>query len=104
MLIDEIVVENYKIVMSKKGNQVVRKYRCLSGQKKCKTYASPTTCSTAKNLTKSRRFTNLLSKRGGDFRRKSRITKKTNPASIHLKKINKSSRIKKSRSGRRGRI
>tara|TARA_B110000503_G_scaffold43763_1_gene71613 strand:- start:278 stop:592 length:315 start_codon:yes stop_codon:yes gene_type:complete len=87
MLINEIT-EGYVQIWGRSGNKTVRKYRCTSGTRKGRIVAKPTTCSSPINTTSRRTLKLTKAKQGGRMKAKSRITKRTNPASRRLKRLN----------------
>ncbi len=94
MLIEEIVKtdeEFYeaKLVYARSGKKVVRKYRCSSGRLKGKTVANPTACFKPVNVKKRFTLAKTKAKMGSRMARKSKMTKRMNPASKRLKMLNR---------------
>lgn len=94
MLIEEIVKtdeEFYeaKLVYARSGKKVVRKYRCSSGRLKGKTVANPTACLKPVNVKKRFTLAKTKAKMGSRMARKSKMTKRMNPASKRLKMLNR---------------
>jgi hypothetical protein len=94
MLIEEIVTtdeEFYeaKLVYARSGKKVVRKYRCSSGRLKGKTVANPTACFKPVNVKKRFTLAKTKAKMGSRMARKSKMTKRMNPASKRLKMLNR---------------
>jgi hypothetical protein len=94
MLIEEIVTpdeEFYeaKLVYARSGKKVVRKYRCSSGRLKGKTVANPTACFRPVNVKKRFTLAKTKAKMGSRMARKSKMTKRMNPASKRLKMLNR---------------
>ncbi len=94
MLIEEIVKtdeEFYeaKLVYARSGKKVVRKYRCSSGRLKGKTVANPTACFKPVNVKKRFTLAKTKAKMGSRMARKSKMTKRMNPASKRLQMLNR---------------
>jgi hypothetical protein len=94
MLIEEICgseeeLEEAKLVYARKGKTIVRKYRCSSGRLKGKTVAKPTSCFKPVDVKKRFAFARMKAKMGSRLSRKSKFTKKMNPASRRLKTLNR---------------
>lgn len=87
MLVDE-VTEGYVQIWGRNKGKTVRKYRCTSGTRKGRIVAKPTTCSSPINTTSRRTLKLNKAKSGAKMKAKSRITKRTNPASRRLKRLN----------------
>lgn len=87
-LLDEPVVEA-KLVWARKGKQLTRKFRCTVGKRAGRVVANPTQCSAPIDLKK--RFTLKRTKaiKGARMARKAKRTKKFNPASRMVAKLNK---------------
>jgi hypothetical protein len=93
MLIEEIIseetIEEAKLVYARKGKQVVRKYRCSAGRLKGKTVANPSACFKPVNIKKRFTLARTKAKMGSRMARKSKMTKRMNPASRRLKSLNR---------------
>ena len=93
MLIEEIIseeeLEEAKLVYARKGKQIVRKYRCSAGRLKGKTVATPTACFKPVDIKKRFTLARTKAKMGSRIARKSKMTRKMNPASRRLKSLNK---------------
>ena len=87
-LLDEPVVEA-KLVWARKGKALTRKFRCTVGKRAGRVVANPTQCSAPIDLKK--RFTLKRTKaiKGARMARKAKRTKKFNPASRMVAKLNK---------------
>ena len=83
-LLDEAAVRQYKKI----GQNIVKKFRCLSGPKKGKLVSSPTGCATRKDPKKVRRGRIVMRQKGATIRRKGKIAKKKASAQQVIK-INK---------------
>lgn len=93
MLIEEIIseetIEEAKLVYARKGKSVVRKYRCSSGRLKGKTVANPSACFKPVDIKKRFTLARTKAKMGSRMARKSKLTKRMNPASRRLKSLNR---------------
>jgi hypothetical protein len=87
-LLDDPVVEA-KLVWARKGKQLTRKFRCTVGKRAGRVVSNPTQCSAPIDLKK--RFTLRRTKaiKGARMARKAKRTKKFNPASRMVQKLNK---------------
>lgn len=70
------------------GNRSVRKYRCTSGPRKGRVVAQPSTCSAPKNIKRSISTKKSRRRQGSKYKVKVARTRRTNPASKRLKKLN----------------
>ena len=78
-----------KLVYARKGKQIVRKYRCGSGRLKGKTVSNPSACFKPVDIKKRFTLARTKAKMGARLARKSRMTKRMNPASRRLKTWNR---------------
>ena len=78
-----------KLVWARAGKSLTRKYRCTVGKRKGRVVANPTQCNAPIDLKK--RFTLKRTKamKGARMARKAKRTKKFNPASRMVAKLNK---------------
>ena len=78
-----------KLVWARAGKSLTRKYRCTVGKRKGRVVAKPTQCNAPIDLKK--RFTLKRTKamKGARMARKAKRTKKLNPASRMVAKLNK---------------
>lgn len=95
MLLRELIEATQ--VWSKKGTSSVRKYRCTSGVRKGRVMSSPAACNKPVNAHKSKAFKQTRSQKAPTMKFKSKIAKKSNPASNRNIRLNKSVKPKKSR-------
>jgi len=95
MLVNEITEASQ--VWSKKGTRSVRKYRCTSGVRKGRVMSSPAACNKPINAHKSAAFKQTKSKKLPQMKFKSRITKRSNPASSRNVSLNRTIKPKRSR-------
>jgi hypothetical protein len=92
MIIDEIFEQDLseaKLVFARKGKQIVRKYRCSVGRLAGKTVSNPAACFKPADVKKRFVLARTKAQKGSRIARKSKMTKKMNPASRRLKTLNK---------------
>lgn len=103
MKISEIT-EGVTTVFSKSGNKAVRKYRCTSGSRKGRIVAKPSTCTAPKNVKQSVKMKKTRRRKGKTPSIRASRTKRTNPISTRLGRLNTGRTIKpKKRPGKRKR-
>jgi hypothetical protein len=78
-----------KMIWARKGTQVVRKYRCTSGQRKNRVVAKISQCFRPIDVKKRVQLKRTKARLGNRMARKARRTKRTNPASKRLKTLNR---------------
>ena len=88
MKLRELISEGVSQVWSRKGSKSVRKYRCTSGSRKGRVVAKASTCTKPIDLKKSASFKKTKALKGTGIKIKSKRTKRANPASKRLKRIN----------------
>jgi hypothetical protein len=76
-------------VWGRKGTKTVRKYRCTYGPRKGRAMSSPAACNKPLDIQKSVTLKQTKQKKGGSMKVKSKLTKRSNSASVRLKKLNK---------------
>jgi len=76
-------------VWARKGNKVVRKYRCTSGSRKGRTVTTPAQCFAAPDVKKRATMKKTKARLGARMARKAKRTKRVNPASRRLKVLNR---------------
>jgi len=96
--------EGVTTIFGKSGNKTVRKYRCTSGTRKGRIVAKPATCNAPKNMKASNTLKQTRRKKGSVISTKASRTKRTNPVSKRLTKINTGRRRIKPRNRRGKRI
>lgn len=89
----EVLAEAAKLVWARRGDQVVKKYRCTSGRKQGRLVSKPSDCNTKVDLKKRFRMKKTLKMKGPRMRRKALRTKKRNPASIRVQRMNKARKL-----------
>ena len=91
---EEELIEGAKMVWRRKGNKVVKGYRCTTGRKKGRLVDTPADCSKTIDLKKRFKMKKMLQQKGTRIRRKAIRTKKRNPVSMRLQRMNKANRRK----------
>ena len=91
MLFNEFAQEVYeaKLVYARKGRAIIRKYRCGSGRLKGKTVSTPAACFKPVDMKKRFTLARTKAKMGARMKRKSKMTRRMNPASKRLKTLNR---------------
>ena len=91
MLVTEIVSSDLseKQIWGRRGKKLVRKYRCSSGLRKGRIVANLAQCFASPNIKKKLQMKRTGARLGARMARKARRTKRTNPASIALKRLNR---------------
>lgn len=87
MLIEE-VTEGVVGIFGKKGNKTVRKYRCTSGSRKGRIVSKPSTCTAPFNVKASKTLKATKRRKGASMSAKASRTRRANPASRRLSKLN----------------
>ena len=77
---------------AKRGNKVVRKFRCTSGRRKSRIVSSPAQCFAAPDLKKRIKLKMTRLRLGARMARKAKKTKRVNPASKRVAALNKRTR------------
>jgi|TARA_B110000858_G_scaffold64321_1_gene74500 hypothetical protein len=83
-----------QLVWARKGNQLTRKYRCSVGQRAGRLVSKPGQCGAPIDLKKRMTLRRTKAKFGQKMARKAAKTKKFNPASKALRRLNKPARRK----------
>jgi hypothetical protein len=78
-----------KMVFAKRGNKVVRKFRCLAGPRKGRTVTDIGQCYAAPDVAKRNRLKITKARLGAKMTRKAKRTKRVNPASKRVKALNR---------------
>jgi hypothetical protein len=78
-----------KQVWARSGKKVVRKYRCMSGQRKGRVVANISQCFAAPDMKKRIKMKQTKARLGARMARKARKTKRVNPASRRVQSLNK---------------
>ena len=86
------VVSEAKLVFAKRGNKVVKKFRCTVGKRKGRVVANPSQCSAPIDLKKRFTLKKTKASKGARMTKKAQRTKRINPASKIVKQLNKARR------------
>ena len=78
-----------RMAFAKRGNKVVRKYRCTSGPRKGRVVSDLGQCFAPPDVKKRQRLKITKARLGPKMARKSKRTKRVNPASIRVKAMNR---------------
>jgi hypothetical protein len=91
MLVNEVLqpIEE-KQVWARTGKKVVRKYRCTSGKRKGRVVAKVGQCYAAPDIQKRIRLKKTKLRLGNRMIRKTKRTKRVNPASRRVQSLNRS--------------
>jgi len=90
MQIVEIIAPlSEKQIWARSGKKVVRKYRCTAGQRKGRIVSKIGQCFAAPNIKAKIRMKKTRARLGARMARKAKRTKRVNPASIRVQKLNK---------------
>ena len=81
-----------KQVWARSGQKVVRKYRCQGGRRNGRIVAKMSQCYAAPDLKKSKTLRVTKARLGPRLAKKSKRTKRINPASRRVQSMNKSAR------------
>jgi hypothetical protein len=83
-----------KQVWARSGKKVVRKYRCVGGRRNGRVVAKMQQCFAAPDLKKSKRLKVMKARLGPRLAKKTKRTKRINPASRRVQQMNKAARRK----------
>lgn len=78
-----------QLVWARKGTKLVRKFRCSVGQRAGRVVSDPSQCSAPIDIKKRMNLKRTKAKMGARMSRKAQKTKKFNPASKALKRLNR---------------
>jgi hypothetical protein len=81
-----------RLIFGRKGNKVVKKYRCSFGRKKGRIVSNPSVCSAPLDIKKRFTLKKTRAKMGQRIIRKTLRTKRFNPASRRVAAMNKALR------------
>jgi hypothetical protein len=91
MLVEDIITSLVeKQIWARSGKKVVRKYRCTTGHRKGRIVSKIGQCFAAPNIKAKIRMKKTRARLGARMARKARRTKRTNPASIRVRTMNRS--------------
>jgi len=89
MQLRELFDINEKMAWAKRGNKVVRKFRCSSGPRTGRIVSNIGQCFAAPDIQKRTRLKLTKARLGAKMTRKAKKTKRINPASKKVKALNK---------------
>jgi len=78
-----------KLVWARRGQKIVRKYRCTFGRRKGRVVANMSQCSAPLDIKKRFTLRRTKARMGSRIQRKIQRTKKINPASKRVARLNK---------------
>lgn len=78
-----------KQVWGRTGKKLVRKYRCTGGRRKGRVVSNMAQCFASPNMKARMTLKRTRARLGARIARKARRTKRINPASIQLQRLNK---------------
>ena len=84
-----MIVQEVTRVWARTGGKQTRKYRCTHGHRKGRVMSSPSACNAPINVKKSASMGATRAQCAGTQAVKSKITKRVNPASRRLPRLNK---------------
>ncbi len=87
--LDNTNVVEAVLIWARKGSKLTRKYRCVVGQRAGRIVSKPGACSAPIDIKKRLTLKRTKAKMGKRMARKAQRTKKFNPASRALKRLNK---------------
>lgn len=83
------IISEAKVIFRKRGNKVVRAFRCTVGPRKGRPVASPMQCAAPINLKKRFVLRRTRAQKGARMMKKAQRTKRLNPASRIVARLNK---------------
>ena len=83
------LIAETKMVWARRGQKVVRKYRCTFGRRKGRVVANMSQCSAPLDIKKRFTLRRTKARMGSRIQRKIQRTKKINPASKRVARLNK---------------
>lgn len=86
---EDVLVEGAKIAWARVGNKVVKKYRCTDGKRQGRIVSSPTHCAKPIDIKKRLKIRQTKLAKGKRMSRKAQRTKRRNPASLRIQRMNK---------------
>ena len=87
--LDTTTVIEAQLVWARKGNKVSKKYRCSVGQRAGRLVSNPSQCSAPIDIKKRLTLRKTKARMGARMERKAQRTKKFNPASKAVQRLNK---------------
>ena len=93
--LDNSTVVEAQLVWARKGSSLTRKYRCVVGQRAGRLVSKPGQCSAPIDIKKRLVLKKTKARMGKRMAKKAQRTKRFNPASKALKRLNKPMRRKR---------
>lgn len=87
---DSVLLE--KQIWGRRGTRIVRKFRCTSGRRKNRIVAKLSQCFASPNIKARIRMKRTRARLGARMMRKAGITKRRNPASRAIRRLNRAQR------------
>jgi hypothetical protein len=87
--LDNSTVVEAQLIWARKGSKLVRKYRCVVGKRAGRIVSKPGQCSAPIDIKKRMVLRKTKARMGKRMARKAQRTKRFNPASKALKRLNK---------------
>jgi hypothetical protein len=78
-----------QLVWARKGNKISRKFRCSVGQRAGRVVSNPSQCSKPIDIKKRMTLKKTKARIGGRMQKRAQRTKKFNPASKAVQRLNK---------------
>jgi len=85
-------IDEARLIFGRKGTKVVKKYRCTFGRKKGRIVSNPSVCGAPLDIKKRFTLKKTRARMGQRIVRKALRTKRFNPASRRVAKMNKALR------------
>lgn len=89
-LFEELQNESVSLAWSRKGNQLIRKFRCTSGKRVGRLVTDPSACNAPVDIEKRVQLRRTKAMKGELMTRKAQRTKRVNPTSKRVQALNKS--------------
>lgn len=86
------VISEAKVVFARRGKSVTKKFRCTVGKRKGRVVANPTQCAAPIDLKKRFTLKRTKAQKGARMAKRAKITKRINPASKMVARMNKARR------------
>ena len=85
-------IDEARLIFGRKGTKVVKKYRCTFGRKKARIVSNPSVCGAPLDIKKRFTLKKTRARMGQRIVRKALRTKRFNPASRRVAKMNRALR------------
>jgi len=101
MIISEVITEAAVTILGKEKGKMVRKYRCTSGSRKGRIVSSPATCNAPKRIKSAVSLKKAKFRKGANMKVRSSRTKRADPTSQRVKRLNTTRLKPTKRSGKK---